>query len=65
MLRVQDLAEADRIVVLLTREHGRVEAVARGARRLKSRFGAALTPLSRVRASWRPRPNRELAKDDG
>jgi len=44
VLRTQKLGEADRIVTLLTRNHGRVRAVAKGVRRTKSRFGARLEP---------------------
>ena len=44
VLRTQKLGEADRIVTLLTRQHGRVRAVAKGVRRTKSRFGARLEP---------------------
>lgn len=40
VVRTYDFAEADRVVVLLTREHGVVRAVARGVRRAKSRFGS-------------------------
>src|SRR6188472_2340049 len=45
VLRAQKLGEADRIVVLLTREHGKVRAVAKGVRRTSSRFGARLEPF--------------------
>ena len=45
MLRTQKLGEADRIVTLLTRHHGRVRAVAKGVRRTTSRFGARLEPF--------------------
>lgn len=38
VLRTFPLGEADRIVVLLTKRHGKVRAVAKGVRRLKSRF---------------------------
>ena len=48
MLRTQKLGEADRIVSLLTREHGRVRAVAKGVRRTRSRFGARLEPFMLV-----------------
>ena len=47
-LRVHKLGEADRIVTLLTRRHGRVRAVAKGVRRTSSRFGARLEPGSHV-----------------
>ncbi len=44
VLRTQKLGEADRIVTLLTRQHGKVRAVAKGVRRTRSRFGARLEP---------------------
>lgn len=48
VLRTFPLGEADRIVVMLTRNHGKVRAVAKGVRRLKSRFGGRLEPFMRV-----------------
>lgn len=48
VLRVQKLGEADRIVTLLTRRHGRVRAVGKGVRRTTSRFGARLEPGSHI-----------------
>jgi DNA repair protein RecO (recombination protein O) len=48
VLRTQKLGEADRIVTLLTRDHGRVRGVAKGVRRTKSKFGARLEPGSHV-----------------
>jgi DNA repair protein RecO (recombination protein O) len=48
VLRTYNLGEADRIVVLLTAEHGKVRAVAKGIRKTKSRFGGRLEPLSHV-----------------
>ncbi|MFR0556786.1 DNA repair protein RecO [Pseudoscardovia radai] len=47
VLRTYDLGEADRIVSILTRRHGKVRAVARGVRREKSRFGSRLEPFMR------------------
>ena len=44
VLRTYKLGEADRIVVLLTAEHGKVRAVAKGVRKTKSRFGGRLEP---------------------
>jgi DNA repair protein RecO (recombination protein O) len=44
VLRTHKLGEADRIVVLLTRVHGKVRAVAKGVRKTKSRFGSRLEP---------------------
>ncbi len=48
MLRTHKLGEADRIITLLTRSHGRVRAVAKGVRRTTSRFGSRLEPFSHV-----------------
>ncbi len=48
VLRVQKLGEADRIVTLLTRGHGRVRGVAKGVRKTTSRIGARLEPFSHV-----------------
>ncbi len=49
VLRTYKLGEADRIVVLLTAENGKVRAVAKGVRKTMSRFGARLEPMSHVR----------------
>lgn len=48
VLRTHRLGEADRIVTILTRRHGRIRAVAKGVRRTKSKFGARLEPFSHV-----------------
>ena len=48
VLRTQKLGEADRIVTVLTRRHGKVRAVAKGVRRTKSKFGSRLEPFSHV-----------------
>ena len=45
VLRTHKLGEADRIVTLLTRRHGKVRAVARGVRRTASKFGSRLEPF--------------------
>ena len=45
VLRTHKLGEADRIVTMLTREHGKVRAVAKGVRRTSSKFGARLEPF--------------------
>jgi len=44
--------EADRIVNLYTRDRGRLGAIAKGVRRLKSKTGGRLEPFSLVRASF-------------
>lgn len=45
-LKSRKWGEADRIVTLYTREIGKIRGIARGARRQKSRLGAALEPLT-------------------
>jgi len=37
ILRTRDYREADRLVTLFTRDRGKVQAIARGTRKLKSR----------------------------
>lgn len=48
VLRTHKLGEADRILTLLSRRHGKVRAVARGIRRTSSKFGGRLEPFSHV-----------------
>ena len=45
ILRTHKLGEADRILTMLSRRHGKVRAVAKGVRRTSSRFGARLEPF--------------------
>ena len=60
VLRSYKLGETSKIVVLLTRERGKLRAVARGARGKRSRYQSALEPLSEVRASIYGRQGTEL-----
>ncbi|MER3487671.1 MAG: DNA repair protein RecO [Chloroflexota bacterium] len=48
VLRSLRFAEADRILHLYTAERGRMGAIAKGARRTRSRLGGRLEPLSHV-----------------
>lgn len=48
VLRHADWGEADRLVTLLTRERGKVRAVAKGARKIKSRKAGHLEPFTQV-----------------
>lgn len=50
VLRSMRYGEADRIVHVYTPERGRLSAIAKGARRARSRFGARLEPFMRIRA---------------
>lgn len=48
VLRAIRLGEADRIVTFFTQAHGKVRAVAKGARKSKSRFGGRLDAFTHV-----------------
>lgn len=48
VLKTIKLGEADRIVTLFTRGHGKIRAVAKGIRKTKSRFGGRLEPFTHV-----------------
>jgi DNA repair protein RecO (recombination protein O) len=60
VLRTYKLAEADRIVVFLTRDRGKKRGVAPHARRPRSRFTGALEPLTEVRIAYFEKERREL-----
>jgi DNA repair protein RecO (recombination protein O) len=60
VLRTYKLAEADRIVVFLTRDRGKKRGVAAHARRPRSRFTAALEPLTEIRVAYFESERREL-----
>ncbi len=65
VLRTWPFLEADLLVSLFTREHGRLKGVARHAMRSRRRFGGALEPMTHVRATWAERPKQELVRLDG
>jgi DNA repair protein RecO (recombination protein O) len=48
VLRGFPFGEADRVVVLLSPNHGKLRTVAKGVRKTKSRFGGRLEPLTHV-----------------
>jgi DNA repair protein RecO (recombination protein O) len=54
------LSEADKIVLILTEKQGIVRGVAKGAKRLKSRFGGSLEPFTIVQISFFQKEDREL-----
>lgn len=60
VLRTTPLRESDLVVSLYTEAHGRVSAVARGARRSKVRFAGALSLLVLGRFELGRRPRGEL-----
>ncbi len=60
MLRRSNYGDADLVVTLLGRDSGKITAFARGARRSKKRFGAALSWFSLSEAQLSRRPGKEL-----
>jgi len=64
VLRTWPFHEADLLVSLFTREHGKVKGIARHAMRSRRRFGGALEPMTHVRASWAERPKQDLVRLD-
>jgi DNA repair protein RecO (recombination protein O) len=61
VLRQYPLAEADSIVVFLTREFGTLRGVAHGVKKTRSRLGAAMEPLTHLRLQVYYREGSELA----
>ena len=60
LLHSRRYGDTSRIVVLYSRDLGKVSVVARGARKPKSPFGSALEPLSQCQATIYHRKNRDL-----
>ncbi|HEV7921212.1 MAG TPA: DNA repair protein RecO [Thermoanaerobaculia bacterium] len=54
--------ERDKMVVFLTPDHGKRKGWAYGARSLKSRFGAALEPLAKVRIGYVEKESEEVVR---
>lgn len=62
VLNTYPARERDKLVVFLTPEHGKKKGFAYGARSLKSRFGAALEPLAKVRIAFLERESDEVVR---
>ena len=60
VLHSRRYGDTSRIVVLYSRDLGKVSVVARGVRKPKSPFGSALEPLSQCQATIYHRKNRDL-----
>lgn len=54
--------DRDKMVVFLTPDHGKRKGWAYGARAIKSRFGAALEPLAKVRIGYSERESEEVVR---
>ena len=64
VLRSYPFREADLVVAFFTRDRGKLRGIARGVRRPKSRFGASLERLSRVRIAYFEKQTVELVRVD-
>lgn len=60
VLQTYKLADADKIVLCMTEKAGLVRGVAKGARRLKSKFGASLEPFTLIQLTFFEKETREL-----
>lgn len=65
VLQTYKLADADKIVLCMTEKSGLVRGVARGARRLKSKFGASLEPFTLIHLTFFEKETRELVTIKG
>ena len=62
ILSVSDLSDRDRIVVFVTREHGKKKGVAKGSRARHSRFAGQLQPLAKAAITWFEKDGAELMR---
>jgi DNA repair protein RecO (recombination protein O) len=60
VLRTYNFAEADKVCVLLTHRDGKIRGVAHGARKMRSRFGSSLEPLTEINVTYYQKEGREL-----
>jgi len=60
VLRTRPYGESDRIVTLITEEHGKITGIAKGAKNSRRRFGGTLEPFLHLRTVFRHRPAAEL-----
>lgn len=62
VLRNIDFSETDKLVTFMTEKHGKIKGVAKAARKIKSRFGAALEPMTHIQLIYFGKSNQELFK---
>jgi DNA repair protein RecO (recombination protein O) len=62
VLRQYSLSDADRIIVFITREFGKIRAVAQGVKKPKSRIAACLEPLNHLHLEFWTREGRDLSQ---
>lgn len=61
VLRTWPFGESDRIVSMLTEDHGKITGIAKGAKRSRKRFANSLEPFSIVMLRFQDRPHSGLA----
>jgi DNA repair protein RecO (recombination protein O) len=64
VLRTYPLGNSDKIVVVYTRNQGKLRGVAKGARRIKNRFAGRLEPFNWVEMICFEKENRDLVSID-
>ena len=62
ILHTAPARERDKLVVFLTPDHGKRKGWAYGARAIRSRFGAALEPLAKVRIGYIEKESEEVVR---
>jgi len=62
VLKSHKLGEYDKIVTLFSREEGKLRGVAKGARKLKQRFGSAFEPLTHIRMEYFEKGSGDLVR---
>lgn len=60
VLRTRPYGESDRLVTLLTEDHGKLTGIAKGAKNSKRRFAGTLEPFLQIRAVYQMRPSSDL-----
>jgi DNA repair protein RecO (recombination protein O) len=60
VLRSYNLSDADKIVIFMTENSGLIRGVAKGAKRLRSKFGGSLETLTIVSLTYFQKEDREL-----
>lgn len=60
VLRTINLSETDKLAILFTEQYGKVKCAAKAARKVKSRFGAALEPLSFISVIYFGKEKQEI-----
>jgi DNA repair protein RecO (recombination protein O) len=60
VIRSRAYGEADKIVTFLTREHGKLAGIAKGAAKSRRRFVGSLEPATEIRLAFRSRAQSDL-----